>query len=58
MPQVVEGVATAQSAHNLAADLQVDTPIIDEAYAVLYENASVPGAVERLMTRELKREEV
>ncbi len=58
MPQVVEGVATSQSAHNLAKTLGVDTPIIDEIHAVLYEGASVPGAVERLMTRELKREEV
>lgn len=58
MPQVVEGVATAASAHHLAARLEVDTPIINEVYSVLYEGAAVSGAVERLMTRSLKREEV
>ncbi len=57
-PQVVEGVATAKAAHHLARKLGVDTPIVDEVYSVLYEGASISGAVERLMTRSLKREEV
>lgn len=58
MPQVVEGIATSKAARALARRLGVQTPIIDEVYAVLYEDASVAGAVERLMTRSLKREEV
>ncbi|MFT7623505.1 MAG: glycerol-3-phosphate dehydrogenase (NAD(P)+) [Myxococcota bacterium] len=57
-PQVVEGVATAWAAHELARKLGVSTPIIDEVYAILYEGADVRGAVERLMTRSLKREQV
>lgn len=58
MPQVVEGVATAASAYHLARRLGVETPIIDEAYFVLHEGRPIQGAVERLMTRALKREEV
>jgi glycerol-3-phosphate dehydrogenase (NAD(P)+) len=58
MPQVVEGVSTAKSAHNLARKLGVETPIIDEVYRILYEGQSIEGAVGRLMTRDLKREEV
>ena len=58
MPQVVEGVATAQAAHRLARRLNVSTPIIDEVYAVLHEDLDVAGTVERLMTRSLKRETI
>jgi glycerol-3-phosphate dehydrogenase (NAD(P)+) len=58
MPQVVEGVSTAKSAYNLARKLNVETPIIDEVYRILYEGESVEGAAERLMTRTLKRESV
>ncbi|MEC8022497.1 MAG: NAD(P)H-dependent glycerol-3-phosphate dehydrogenase [Myxococcota bacterium] len=56
MPQVVEGVATAQAAHRLARRLGVSTPIIDEVYGVLHQGLDVSGTVERLMTRSLKRE--
>ena len=58
MPQVVEGVATAQAAHRLARRLNVSTPIIDEVYAVLHQGLDVAGTVERLMTRSLKRETI
>lgn len=58
MPQVVEGVSTAKSAYNLARKLGVETPIINEVYSILYEGESIDGAVDRLMTRTLKREEV
>ncbi len=58
MPQVVEGVTTAQAAHDLAARLGVEVPIIDEVHAILHEGRPLKGAVERLMTRALKREEV
>lgn len=58
MAQVVEGVTTAKAAYELSQELGLSTPIVDEVYAVLYEDASCAKAVERLMTRELKREEV
>lgn len=58
MPQVVEGVSTAKSAYDLARQLDVETPIIDEVYHVLHRGRPVEGGVERLMLRSLKREEL
>lgn len=58
MPQIAEGVPTAESAFHLARRLGVDTPILDEVYHILHAGRPVAGAVDRLMTRALKREEV
>lgn len=49
---VVEGVNTAAAAYNLARKYDVVTPIIDQAYAVLYEGANPRDAVNALMTRQ------
>lgn len=54
---VAEGVKTTESAWNLARRLKVTTPIIDEAYAILYKNADPGKAVMRLMTRDAKEEQ-
>ena len=54
---VAEGVKTTESAWNLARSLKVSTPIIDEAYAILYKNADPGKAVMRLMTRDAKEEQ-
>ncbi len=53
---VVEGVNTAAAAYNLGKKYGVDTPIIEQAYRVLYENADAREAVNSLMTREKKAE--
>ena len=53
---VAEGVKTTESAWNLARKLNVVTPIIDEAYSVLYQDADPKEAVYRLMTRDAKEE--
>ena len=53
---VAEGVPTARGAYVLARRAGVETPIIDEIYAVLYENRNVNEAVRSLMTRSPKRE--
>lgn len=53
---VAEGVRTAKSAHDLAAKLDVEMPITDEVYRVLYEKKSPKQAVMDLMTRELRPE--
>jgi glycerol-3-phosphate dehydrogenase (NAD(P)+) len=37
--------------------LEVKTPIIDEVYSILYENAPPSEAIERLLKRELRPEE-
>lgn len=56
MRMVAEGVKTAKSVYNLARRLNVEVPICNEVYHVLYNDASPGEAVSRLMTRELKSE--
>lgn len=53
---VAEGVKTAESAHELAARLQVETPLIDTIYDILYHDKSPADAVIELMTRKAKSE--
>jgi glycerol-3-phosphate dehydrogenase (NAD(P)+) len=53
---VAEGVRTAKSAHDLARKLDVELPICNEVYAVLYEGKTAQRAVEELLARPLKRE--
>jgi glycerol-3-phosphate dehydrogenase (NAD(P)+) len=53
---VAEGVRTAKSVHDLARRLDVDLPICNEVYRVLYEGKSPQRAVEDVLTRPLKRE--
>lgn len=53
---VVEGVATARSAFDLAKRYDVDMPITSEIYKVLYENKDPKKAVHDLMTRPSKIE--
>jgi glycerol-3-phosphate dehydrogenase (NAD(P)+) len=53
---VAEGVKTTESAWKLAREHNVVTPIIDETYAVLYQNADPRKALLRLMTRDAKEE--
>lgn len=56
MVQIAEGVPTARSAHALAHKHSIETPIIDEVYAVLYEGKNAGRALQDLLTRELKTE--
>jgi glycerol-3-phosphate dehydrogenase (NAD(P)+) len=53
---VAEGYPTARSAYQLARKVNVETPIIDEVYEMLYCGKDIRKAVHDLMTRELKRE--
>jgi glycerol-3-phosphate dehydrogenase len=50
-------VPTARSARDCAIRLEVTTPIINEVYSILYENASPAAAMERLFSRALRPEE-
>lgn len=52
MSEVAEGVPTTKAAFQLGRSLQIDTPIVDEMHAVLFEGARVSDAVARLMDRE------
>ena len=54
---VAEGCPTAQSAWALARKLKVETPIIDEVYALLWEGKSVAEAVRDLTCRTSKAED-
>ena len=51
MEMVAEGVKNARSVHQLAAKLQVDVPICEAVYQVLYEGLAAKDAVVQLMGR-------
>ena len=53
----VEGYPTARSAWNLAQSRNVDTPIIDEVYAMLHEGKDLRQALLDLTTRVSKAED-
>ena len=57
MVMVAEGVKTTQSAYNLAKRVDVEVPIITEAYNVLFEGKDPKRAVFDLMTRKAKIED-
>jgi glycerol-3-phosphate dehydrogenase (NAD(P)+) len=54
--QEAEGVATARELFNLAKRLQVEMPITEQVYRVLYEGRSPQRAVEALLRREPRPE--
>lgn len=57
MTAVAEGYPTARSARELARRHGVETPIIEEVFAMLYEGKNVRQAVQDLTTRESKAED-
>jgi glycerol-3-phosphate dehydrogenase (NAD(P)+) len=57
MSMVAEGVPTTASARIAARRLGVETPLIDGVHAVLEGQASAPGVMQALMSRQLKAEE-
>ena len=57
MVMVAEGVKTTRSAYELAAQHQVEVPIIAEAHKVLFQNKDPKEAVYDLMTRAAKFED-
>lgn len=56
MNQVAEGVPNAKNAYHLARKLGVRTPIIDQAYAVLYEKKPTSEALHELLNRDPRSE--
>ncbi len=56
MEMIAEGVKTTESAHKLALQLQVEMPILEEVYQILYKGKQCSTAVNDLLTRELKSE--
>lgn len=53
---VAEGVYTAKSAYALAHSLNIETPIIDKVYDILYKQQDPKEALIQLMTRKPKPE--
>jgi glycerol-3-phosphate dehydrogenase (NAD(P)+) len=56
-PKLAEGYPTARSAHRLAREKQVPTPITDEVYAMLYEGKTPKQTVRDLISRAFKAED-
>lgn len=54
--QVVEGVATAKEIVALANKYNIDMPITEQVYNVLYKNSSPENAVNALFNRSIKNE--
>jgi glycerol-3-phosphate dehydrogenase (NAD(P)+) len=56
MKMVAEGVKTTKATYDMAKKMNVDCPIIEQTYAILYENKPAPDAFRDVMTRTLKSE--
>ena len=56
MNMVAEGVKTTKSAWQLAKKLDVDMPILEQVYQVLYKDKPCEKAVDDLLQRDLKEE--
>jgi glycerol-3-phosphate dehydrogenase (NAD(P)+) len=56
MAMVAEGVCTCRAAHQLGREKNVDLPIIDKMYEVLYESKDPRQAIRELMERPLTSE--
>jgi glycerol-3-phosphate dehydrogenase (NAD(P)+) len=54
---IVEGYPTARAGYKLARKMNVETPIIDEVYALLYEEKNLRDCLRDLTTRESKAED-
>ncbi len=57
MQMVAEGVPTTKSAYECARTLNIDTPIIDEVYALLYQKKTPARAMQELLERDQKAEQ-
>ncbi len=56
MNMVAEGVKTTQSCYNLAKKYNVEMPILEQIYKIIYENKACDTAVKDLLSRESKVE--
>ena len=54
---VAEGVMTTRSAWNLASKMEVEMPILEQVYQVLYKDKPCSEAVKDLFARSLKLEQ-
>ncbi|MDJ0748084.1 MAG: NAD(P)H-dependent glycerol-3-phosphate dehydrogenase [Woeseiaceae bacterium] len=54
--QVVEGVKAAKAVHEVAEQLDIEMPIVNQVYRIIYEGVAPRDAVEALMNRAIKAE--
>lgn len=54
--QIAEGVYAAKEVHNLARSLEVEMPIVEHVYRIIYKNEDPQAAVHALLTRAIKSE--
>lgn len=54
---VAEGYPTARAAFRLARRMHVETPIVDEVHAMLYEGKNIADSIHDLIARESKAED-
>lgn len=57
MQMVAEGIPTTQSAYECARKLNIDTPIIDEVFALLFQRKTPARAMQELLERDQKAEQ-
>jgi glycerol-3-phosphate dehydrogenase (NAD(P)+) len=58
MQMVAEGIPTTKSAYECARKLNIETPIIDQVYAVLYEGKAPMQGLKELLQRDQKDERI
>ncbi|MGH8553888.1 MAG: NAD(P)H-dependent glycerol-3-phosphate dehydrogenase, partial [Methylococcales bacterium] len=56
--QEVEGVSAAREIHRMAKKHNIEMPIAEQVFKVLYENVSPTTAVRNLLVREQKKEQI
>lgn len=56
MKMVAEGIKTTKSVYDLAQKMQIEMPILEQVYGILYQGNNCPEAVKKLLQRELKQE--
>lgn len=56
MGMIVEGVATTKAAYELSRQMDIEMPITEAIYSVLYQNVDVKEAVRQIMLRVGKQE--
>ncbi len=56
MSMIAEGIKTTQSAYDLARKMNIEMPILEQVYNIIYRGKSCAEAVRDLLSRELKVE--
>ena len=56
MSMIAEGIKTTQSAYDLARKMNIEMPILEQVYNIIYRDKNCSEAVRELLSRELKVE--